>query len=635
MNKHYKKRISLLLILLTILLFNTANLNMKVAAHENTEESISKTNEVFTENYNVNRNFSDEINIETNSSKTEIIVSSPRPEKFQVWLNYNTSPIIIKPYDAKTNYNRSENYFQWTTNIKNINDNLISPKNFKTFSIYVKYKYSTKSFSKTFFCIDNEIRDFNLFTSNDIPDLSSQSIIEEDWVHDYLQVQKKYKFTDEILKKSHFPAVAQVGKTFYMLVFLNSDEECSIEIKGDNNYSYKLNDLKSNVKGYVQWIPDKTGNFKIIVTKKLKNYNIILEKKLYVNSSDGKYAQITNLDTNQSSKSVTATLSENFPKDNDKVQMRFTVSDPGVWTRTIKDYGQNYYGKKESVSISEGEKYFTRDKTYQESNNDQLYFHNGNYKVTSYIKYPNSIEYDDAKATIVNFQNCTKFKPMYLDLKYKKNKNEYSFTATAYEDSTHKIKYNSNSDLEYAFILRDCNGDKLVRNYESDNTWTWKLSEPLALGNYSVYVKARFKADNPNNNYNNNIHDENPLELPNSYEAIASIPIKNSRNPKNININYVLLNNQLAFYNDRSCNLSINDHTLYTIDVQPTNEKNTNLYKVYSVHQGVMRLLQGYSPNNLIPFYPQSEGNYKLIVLVKDVSSGAQETKKEIDLTVN
>lgn len=629
MKKCYKKRISILLILFTILLFNTVNPNTKTAAQENTKASVSKTNEVSTNNYDENGDFFDEIDIGTNSTKKNIIVSSPRPEKFQVWLNYNNSPVIIKPYDSTTSYSKIKDRFEWTTDIKNINDNLIAPKDFKTFSIYVKYKDSTHSFSKTFFCLDDEIRDFNLFTSTDIPSLSSQSILEEDWVHDYLEVQNKYNFTDEILKKSHFPALAKVNEPFYMLVFLNDLEEYSIEIKGDN-YSLKLDDLKTNIKGYVQWIPDRTGNFKIVVTKKLKNYSIVLEKKLYVNSSDGKYAQISNIVTDYNDKSITSKLSgvDTFPDDNNNksVKMKFTVGDPSVWSRTIKNYGTTH-GENGSDFIKQKTNYKINDKNSSTSSESTLHLHKGNYKVTSYIKYPNSLEYDDAKAMTVNFQNCDNSNPIYLDLKY--NKNNYTFTATAYNDPDHSVEYNPKSNLEYAFILHDCNGYKLVRNYESSNTWTWQLPKPLASGNYTVYAKVRFKEDE----YNGNIHDYDPLSLPNSYEAITSIPIKNSSNPNNININYVLLNNELAFYNNNSCNLSIDDHTLYTIDVQPTNEENTNLYKVYSVHEGVMRLLQGYSPNNLIPFYPQSEGDYKLIVLIKDVSSGAYEAKKEITVT--
>jgi hypothetical protein len=106
-----------------------------------------------------------------------------------------------------------------------------------------------------------------------------------------------------------------------------------------------------------------------------------------------------------------------------------------------------------------------------------------------------------------------------------------------------------------------------------------------------------------------------------------------NKQSNNSSIKYILLNDKNAFVNNTSYHLNVLDHNLYTIEVHPINEKNSNLYKVYSVHNGVLRLLQGYSPNNLIPFYPQSEGEYKLIVLVKDVSSGAYESKKEITVT--
>lgn len=627
MKKLFKKRISLFLILFTILMFNPITLNVEAASPITKEDGPSLRSMPFV----------DPIDIDVDKSGKKIIVTCDPLicDSFQVWLNYDNNSFLLKEYDDESSvvdvsYFNDKVVYTWNIRDMNINDSINNifrnTKSGEIFSIYVKCKdfALNNNFSKTFFYVNNRIREFNLFTSNDVPELCSQSIYDfifnSDYkALDYLALQSKLKFDDQLLQFSDFPAVARVNDEFFMLLYSNKNaKKYSIEVIGDE-YSSTPTILctRRNVR-YVKWMPNKTGNFKIVV--KDENSNIVMTKKLYVNSANDQYAEISNLNADIEDKSVTATLSNSFPSDTNEVQMKFTVSDPGIWSRTVKNYGQ--YGNN---SLRQGEDYLIKNKENGQSKKNKLYFHDSTYKVTSYIKYPQSLEYDDAKAITVNFQNNNKANHIYLELVHDENSN--TFTAIAYDDPKHEIKHMETSELEYAFIVRDYNGFKLAQTYGHNNTFQWKSPEKVKSGNYTIYAKVRFK----NDKYNGNIHNYDPLSLPNSYEAQDSVEIKNEK-LGNISITSVNIDCVEAG------NTVLEDHKIHTIDIATNRDdicsNNRLQYRVYSVHDGVMRLLQGYTPNNLISFYPQSKGEYKLIVLVKDLKSGAYEDKKEIVVNV-
>lgn len=623
MKKTFKKRISLLLILLTILLFNSTALNVEASAPEKLKTSASDTYEVpKIENLQYSIFDIDYIDIKIAHSKIKVINKCPL-KKFQVWLNYKSEWFLLKNYDDDEN--TETNCFReiYTWNLKEVhNDTFIKNKfsnidDNETFSIFVRCKgwYANQSFSKTFFRINNTIREFNLFTSNDVPKLYSESIFAgccNNWnIYDYLTVKKHFNLDDQILKYSDFPVVATVGKQFYMFLFSNSCNKYSIKIIGDDYNQIPQPVFCFTGNRYVKWVPNKTGNFKIIVEKELDDgiSDIVMEKKIYVNSADDNYAQITNFNK----ESLNVKLSGPFPLDikkaNKGVQMKFTIRDPFIWSKTPKDYCGSYNPGDFNLL----------------GNINDLQFNSGNYNVTSYIKYPKSIEYDDAKQVI----HSTTSASITLDLKQTLKDNKYTFTAWANNNPE------PDPNLEYCFILRDCDGYKLLKNYTDlpqngllCNQWIW--SKPPNTGTYTIYSKVRLKDDAINEHTG-----KYDLIMPNSYEEQDSIDIevKDDRDQE-ISIESV----KIDYLHTETDTITIADHKMHTIRIGTNKDNycsNSRLqYKVYAVHDGVMRLIQGYTPNNLIPFYPQSKGEYNLIVLVKDSKSGAYEDKKEIVVNV-
>jgi len=86
----------------------------------------------------------------------------------------------------------------------------------------------------------------------------------------------------------------------------------------------------------------------------------------------------------------------------------------------------------------------------------------------------------------------------------------------------------------------------------------------------------------------------------------------------------------------------IKAHTLNIINIEAEKKqgneaksgKDNLMYKVYAENKGYMYSLGNYTFSNIIPFYPKSTGQYRLIVMVKDVQSGAEEDRCEILIDV-
>lgn len=366
----------------------------------------------------------------------------------------------------------------------------------------------------------------------------------------------------------------------------------SVKILGDNSYNKEAKDLIL----FYNWTPDTVGIFKIVV---YKDNNQVTERKVYVNSSNKIYPQITDLMIRPDKNNNThVSVSTENSKVN-KALTKFVVSEPCVWSRTIKNYNSS-----EEVSEKSG----------------KFKFNSGTYKIDAFIKGKNSIEYEDAYS---KYYRKSGLNGLTLSIESKKtDEGEYAFTAT--------VSGVNDSNLLYAFLLWDEKGTHLVKGYDDPiNTFNFT---PPGPGKYIVYarVKQAGKIDN----------------LPNSYEAEAAYPITiPGTNPKitihSIKIDAYEANKALenikldTFYR----HYSISDgyavsHEMNYIAVNVLPKCISGIqYRAYVIHDGYSYFLNEYSSSNIIPFYPKSSGEYKLVILAKDSNSGSEDA--QLKKTIN
>ncbi|KYH34716.1 hypothetical protein CLTEP_13130 [Clostridium tepidiprofundi DSM 19306] len=444
-------------------------------------------------------------------------------------------------------------------------------------------------------------------------------------------------FPMETFEVTDSPVVAYQNVPFLIFTIKNDSSLIhAIRIVGYNDTALNENidrlDLCLLDRNVWIWTPKRSGIFNIVAYDSYDKP--IAKRKVYVNSENNKYLQLDALKiwNDDNNTHVAAKIAKSKPcgfDENENKIMKFTISEPHVWSKTIKNYG-------DVVRKSTNNKY----KNYYEINekNDNFKFNYGNYLVGVTIKSKYSIEYEDAKCLHYN-------KSSYSNLKL----NIIMDTTNTKEDSKGKYPTNSKftftanigeknitdkNDIEYAFLLWDARGKKLIKQYRSlakdneANKLNWTPADP---GKYIIYARVRRRSINNN--------------LPNSYEAEVAYPIEifDSRVGK-INIEKISIDNMNVqdIINNKE---AITSHEMHYLKIKAdyVNTKCNNngikanqrlMYKVYAIHDGYWQMLSSYSKINKIPFYPKSYGEYKIIVLVKDSLSGAGEVRKEFNINV-
>ncbi len=529
----------------------------------------------------------------------------------QIWGDYGRGWFLIK------DYNEGNKSFSWnlTTLHKENESYFLNGNNYKfvdtdMFKIYVRNstnKDNVKELYKTFY-LGSSKQDIQL-------------------------IAEGYEETDFGTVHQDFPIVVEQNVEVELQLNVgDNSKKYFVKIIGDNY----TKDLYNNDGKNLNWTPEESGTFYIAVYD--DQNQMLLKRKVYVNSENNEYLQLGNLDIGSNAEKgvyVRLTVKETRPtgySEDINKSLKFTISESSVWSRTIKDYGDYVSEMAGAYEISE--KY------------DGFELSSGIYNITSYIKTPHSIEYDDVIRKVYqksgveglefevtkvckseNGQIVTPDKDGKYPLQPSGKTLSFTFTVVA-PDNTGKY--------EYAFFLNDARGKRMVKKYATNNNisdnieFKWTPAEP---GQYTVYARIRETFDGERN--------INPL--PNSYEKEIAFPIHIEQTNLDVYLTGVKIEENEWTVTDGGAvadtsNTALTSHKLNIIEVraekkqgnEPKHNKNRLMYKVYAVNKGYMYSLGNYSFSNVIPFYPKSTGQYRLIIMVKDVESGSEEDKCEI-----
>lgn len=439
-----------------------------------------------------------------------------------------------------------------------------------------------------------------------------------------------------------YPTVAKIGIPI-TLDMGPSSSNYTVKIEGENYYEMPIpgggnvkkkikvkdNEDKKEIHCYeCTWIPKQVGIFNIVAYSDNK---VAAIRKVYVNDFDNKsYLQLESLKTSSGkdkSTSINATVAGSVPSTYlfNPGEIKIDIGEPLVWSRTVLTsnlgltplLNRNY-----SISENQGTNGFK--------------FNNGIYEINASVKGIHSIEYEDAKAISYKKSGLDN-----INLTLTQGKSEagkaYEFTA----DVGEKIDEDTKNNLDYAFILWDYRGYRVVKGYSKDNTFNFTPdlisngSSVIPQGNYRIYVRVKQHSQND--------------RLPNSYEAetYCELHVDDSyNNNDNIKINKIMIDayeTKDAIINNINLDTNYKKHECYdnyalshemnVIKVVASQSSGLK-YKVYAIHDGCCRALCDYSDSNYIPFYPKSSGEYKLIILAKSSVSGSEDARLVYDLTV-
>jgi hypothetical protein len=428
---------------------------------------------------------------------------------------------------------------------------------------------------------------------------------------------------DSILKalknrviKTEYPAVLRQYIPFS--IYCNKKGDYTIKIVGDNNYEVELYRCFRNI-----WIGRmcRSGIFNIVV---MNDGKVLKKRKVYVNSWNNEYLQLEDLKIDDGENThVRAKLETDrpcgFDEEEDEI-MKFVIGEPGVWSRTIKNYGEQ---------IREENGYYEIDE-----DSENFKFNNGTYSVGAFVKGRHSIEYEDVK-----FMNYRKSGLEGLKLKLEVTKTDSSKIKDGKypvgSKFTFKLIVEGISDedkekLEISFFRdneqRQDVKVKGYRDFKEDSEANILQWSPAKSGKYVITARVRQKGGH---------------NLPNSYEAHAAYPVEiYSDDVGNIEIKNVYIGNCWKLCGEEISKADVISHEMNFIDIcadYKNNKKcgkNKLMYKAYAVHDGYYRILGEYSKANVIPFYPKSYGKYKIVILVKHVNSGSYEAKRTFDINV-
>lgn len=520
----------------------------------------------------------------------------------QIWGDYGKGWFLIKNY----NENTKDNKFVWDLKtLASSNESYWEKNQFgdtDLFKIYVRYKPengdNAAEFYKRFYLGEIKKQDVQLTTNAELKEYAPVS-------HD-------------------FPVVVTCGDEVELHLETNENpNQYSVKIIGDG-YEVVFDEPKEG--GYVyKWTPKETGTFYISVFD--SNKKLVLQRKVHVNSINNQYLQLDNLSIQTENDivyvrlKVADTRPEDFSEDEDiGKQLKFVISEPQVWSKTIKNYGDLVRYDKESETYEINEE------------DDSFSFGSGNYYITASIKSRYSIEPDDiiGKTYSKNTINADKFNISFIvnngnkdgNGYYKLSNNEkkpleFIFTADGGQDG-----------CEYAFFLLDARGKRIVKDYSTEKSFSWIPTDP---GKYRIYARIRKIGTNTN--------------LPNSYEkeVYTEIWIRNN-DSKPIQINEVEINGNVWKLEDGRVKQvedgeSIKARALNVINInaapiQGNASQNSLMYKVVYSMKGYSSAISPYTFSNHIPFYFKSSGECLLIILVKDSISGSWEVYWKIPINI-
>jgi hypothetical protein len=482
----------------------------------------------------------------------------------QIWGNYGKGWFLIK------DYGNAEDKHSFTWDLKNIASNNESYWNKETlkdthlFKIYVRYKPADEDnpgeLYKRFYLGDNK-QDVQLTTNNEL--------------------NKEYGPVSY-----DFPVVVTCGDEVELyLEAEEKSEKYSIKITEDNSNEYTVTSDGTDGGTYI-WIPEKTGTFYISVYD--SKGNLVLQRKVHVNSSNGEYLQLDNIsiETENNVVYVRLKVANTRPSDfygNVENQLKFVISEPYVWSKTIKNYGDavTYNPDEDTYEINEEDENFT--------------FGSGIYSVTASIKSPHSIEPEDiiSKTYSKNTANIDKFEMTYEVKNGNKDGNGY-YHQTGNEPLEFVFKVSEGQEgCEYAFFILDARGKRMVKEYSDDKEFSWRPADP---GKYRIYARIRQKGTNTN--------------LPNSYEKEVYTEIwVRMGGYRSVQINEVEINGNVWEVKDGKVELietgqSIKAHALNIINIDAItkqgNDNSSLMYKVVYKMKGYLSPISPYTFSNHI-----------------------------------
>jgi hypothetical protein len=534
----------------------------------------------------------------------------------QIWGDYGNGWFLIKDYGSNSD---DEQKFTWDlVTLDTSNDSYYWDKDrglfcytsdkhgeMDLFKIYVKYKRdfsqnsnkdNTLEFYKTFYLGDSK-QDVQLTTNSELEQYAPVS--------------------------QDFPVIVTQNTMVELYVdAAKAPESYSVKIIGDNYMQNVSTDPDNTIgnKSTFYWIPDKCGTFYIAVYD--SDSNLVLKRKVHVNSSNNKYLKFDNLLINTRNSvtyirlKVAGTRPEGFNEEIN-TRLKIVVSEPSVWSKTIKNYG-------DIVAYDENSGFY---EINEEGENFK--FGSGNYYISASIKTPNSVEPEDSigRYHSSNRIDVDDFNMIWICESGESN-NDGSYSKKGNNPLKFEFVVNKcQDDCEYAFFLSDARGtNRMVKDYSDVKIFEWSPADP---GEYKISARIRKKGQNSN--------------LPNSYEKEVYTEIRIAHPDNPIAIEKVKINdNEWEFDNGEGKLVksvdSIKAHSLKAIEIiadcRGNVEKSSLMYKVSAVRNGYYYVGGPYTVSNNIPFYFRNPGEYRLIVMVKDSLSGSWEDKCVILINV-
>lgn len=396
-------------------------------------------------------------------------------------------------------------------------------------------------------------------------------------------------------KNNDYPTTAMKGSPIKIEIESSGQlANYKVQIEGDNGYTSECINSGSTW----QWTPDQVGIFNIVVIR--SNGEAAATRKIYVNDAEvynKGYLQLGDLaaSADKTSPTTISTTIASIPstyKDNPG-RIKFVIGESLVWSKTVKEeaLGSNPLNTTYSINEDQG--------------NDGFKFNQGIYQISASVQGEHSIEDEDEKAIDYRKSGLDDLK-LTLDMKKIQDNKGYTFTAKVTGADT-----NIKDKLEYAFILWDQRGWRLIQDYSPQNTFNFTpecLSQSdLPEGKYRIYARVK-QASDANAN------------LENSYEAETYIELatenNNSTKIKGINIcAYEAKENNIKHDCKKGYAVS---HEMNIIKITASHPSDLKLkYKAYAIHDGCCYPICDYSDSEYIPFYPKSSGSYNLIIFAK------------------
>jgi len=406
----------------------------------------------------------------------------------------------------------------------------------------------------------------------------------------YVQVRIKDKATDEYIDQmtdmivAHDPSVLRIEKVITDCEFdghgtvgeninvkviasgaKDKDIRYSFTVKQGNKWIVRQNYTRSNL---FVWKPADPGTFVLQVDILDINDTTgeqcdTIDKPFEIKDKDYVYPELKKMDVSPVGKAGNRKIeAEGVERGEYKDQYMFTI-------------GEQYRNPQIVNGYKNGNKYtWTSPKS-------------GIYEVSAYVKDSSSLTFDDAFRTSTHRVVTDDVKDVSLDSvelshpdKVQNINTEITFTANG----------KGGNSLLYAFYRHEVNGYVVLQDYSDKNTLKWK---PDSAGQYTILVRVK---DIKSGSY----EDEKRF----TYTIIDPLIPQ-------VSIDDVIIEGGLKVGKAQSITVKASgtDKLLYKIGLQHDN---------FDWIQ-----LQEYSPNNTCTWIPKQARNYKIIVGVKDIRSGA------------